>query len=105
MLEEILDRDVERAGLEPKLLLHLVGQVGLAGELRRDRLSLRLHHVGESVVLQLTEPHGDLVRLVRLEQLMNTGRTQAGGTRYLPDGQPRILRCNNGPDPFPLGVG
>ena len=24
MLEEVVDRDVERAGLEPKLLLHLV---------------------------------------------------------------------------------
>ena len=36
---------------------------------------------------------------------MNTGGTQAGGTRDLPDGQTSLFGRDNGPDPFVIGVG
>ena len=57
------------------------------------------------MVLELTEPYGDRVRFVCLKQLMNPGRTDAGGTRDLPDRQPGLLGGHNSPDPFALGVG
>ena len=64
-----------------------------------------LHCRCEALVLELTEPHGDRTRFVCLKQLMNPGRTHAGGTRDLPDRQPGLLSRHNSPDPFALGVG
>ena len=84
---------------------HLRGQACLDGVLPSARVRLPVRSVGrEAVVMQLTEPHGDLTRLLRLEQLMDTGGTQAGGTRRLTDGQTGFWCRDNGPDPFAIGV-
>jgi len=76
---------------------HLRCQACLDGVLPSGRVRLPVGRVGRaSVVMQLTEPHGDLTRLIRLEQLMDTGGTQASGTRDLPDGQTGLFCRDNG---------
>ena len=92
-------------GHTPAEDLHFIGQVAPARGRRCGWYAFWLHCRCEALVLELTEPHGDRTRFVCLKQLMNPGRTHAGGTRDLPDRQPGLLSRHNSLDPFALGVG
>jgi hypothetical protein len=51
----------------------------------------------ELQVTQATEPHGDRTGILRGEEVLDTGGTQARGGRDLTDGQPNLVSCGDGP--------
>src|SRR5262249_34410204 len=50
------------------------------------------------------EPSGDLAGLVRVEELVDPARTEAGWGRDLANRQPRLMGFDEGPDSLALGV-
>ncbi|MEJ7637255.1 MAG: hypothetical protein WKF75_04505 [Singulisphaera sp.] len=51
----------------------------------------------------LTGPPGDLAGLLRTEELVDPARAETGSGCDLMDGQPRLIRFDDSPDPLPLG--